>query len=297
MVGSAIMRRLAHLGFTNVFGATRHQVDLTNQREVDDYFTLAKPEYVFHAAGKVGGIHANNTYPAQFIYDNLQMAANVVESCHKHAVKKLLLLGSVCIYPKHCPQPIREESLLDGPLEPTNEWYAIAKIAGIKLCQAYRKQHGCDFISAMPCNLYGPGDNYDPVNSHVLPGMIRRFHSAAISNDPEVVCWGTGSPMREFLNVDDLARACVLLMETYSDEKPINIGSGQETSIREAAELVAHAVGYTGRILWNDSIPDGAPRRFMDSTRVREMGWQPTISLGFGLRQAYEDFLDRQGLK
>lgn len=296
MVGSAVMRRLAHLGFTNVFGATRHQVDLTNQRDVDEYFALAKPEYVFHAAGKVGGIHANNTYPAQFIYDNLQMAANVVEASRRYGVKKLLFLGSVCIYPKHAAQPVSEDSLLTGPLEPTNEWYAIAKIAGIKLCQAYRKQYGCDFISAMPCNLYGPGDNYDPVNSHVLPGLIRRFHSAALSNAKEVVCWGTGTPLREFLHVDDLAAACVLLMEKYSADEPINIGSGNEVSIREASEFVAHAVGYSGKIVFDTAYPDGTPRRLMDSSKIKAMGWNPSVSLGFGLRRAYEDFLKQQGL-
>jgi GDP-L-fucose synthase len=243
------------------------------------------------AAAKVGGILANASYPADFLLDNLKIQNHVIESAWRSGVRRLLFLGSSCIYPKFAEQPIREESLLSGPLEPTNEWYAIAKIAGIKLCQAYRKQYGCDFISAMPTNLYGPNDNYHPENSHVLPALIRRFHEAKLNQLPSVTCWGTGSALREFLYADDLADACLFLMETYSSPDIVNIGSGTDLSIRELAQLVAETVGYPGEILWDTTKPDGTPRKLMQSTRLHALGWQPSIPMSKGIPLAYQDFL------
>ncbi len=246
---------------------------------------------MFLAAAKVGGIHANNTQPAAFLYENLQIQNNVIHAAHQSGVRKLLFLGSSCIYPKHAPQPIKEESLLTGPLEPTNEWYAIAKIAGIKLCQAYRRQHGCDFISAMPTNMYGPNDNYDLETSHVLPALIRKFHEAKVSGYPQVTCWGTGTPLREFLHADDLARACVFLMQHYSDEQIINVGSGIDVSIRELAGIIQCVTGFQGNVVWDASKPDGTPRKLMDSSRIFNLGWRPEIRLEDGIHGVYEDFL------
>jgi GDP-L-fucose synthase len=291
MVGSAIWRALEKQGYTHLLGRTRSQLDLLDRAAVDAFYEAEKPEYVFVAAAKVGGIHANDIYPAEFLYDNLQIQNALIDGARRHGVQKLLFLGSSCIYPKHAPQPIPEEALLTGPLEPTNEWYAIAKIAGIKLCQAYRKQYGCDFISAMPTNLYGPNDNYHPENSHVLPALIRRFHEAKLNQLPSVTCWGTGSALREFLYADDLADACLFLMETYSSPDIVNIGSGTDLSIRELAQLVAETVGYPGEILWDTTKPDGTPRKLMQSTRLHALGWQPSIPMSKGIPLAYQDFL------
>lgn len=293
MVGSAIWRELERQGYPHLIGRTRAELDLTNRAAVDAFYTATQPEYVFITAAKVGGIHANDTYPAEFLYDNLQIQNALIDGAYRHGVKKLLFLGSSCIYPKHAPQPIPEDALLSGPLEPTNEWYAIAKIAGIKLCQAYRKQYGCDFISAMPTNLYGPNDNYHPENSHVLPALIRRFHEAKISGVPFVTCWGTGRALREFLHADDLARACVFLMETYSSPEIVNVGSGSDLSIFDLAHLVARAVGYPGEIRWDTTKPDGTPRKLMDSRRLFGLGWHPAIPFEQGIASAYEDFLTR----
>ena len=293
LVGSAIWRELQRQGGANLIGRTRVELDLLDELAVRTFYAQAQPEFVFVAAAKVGGIQANDTRPAEFLFENLQIQANVINGAYRAGVKKLLFLGSSCIYPKMAPQPLKEESLLTGPLEPTNQWYAIAKIAGIKLCQAYRRQYGCDFISAMPTNLYGPNDNYDLSTSHVLPALIRRFHEAKLTQAPSVVCWGSGSPMREFLHADDLARACVFLMEHYSEEQFINIGYGSDLSVRDLAELVKRIVAYTGDIAWDPSKPDGTPRKLMDSSRLRGLGWQPTIDLETGIRLAYEDFLRR----
>jgi GDP-L-fucose synthase len=295
LVGSAIFRELQARGFTRVIGRTRQELDLLDAVAVRHFYESERPEYVFIAAAKVGGILANNNYPADFLYQNLQIQNNLIHLAHHHRVKKLLFLGSSCIYPKHAPQPMKEEHLLSGPLEPTNQWYAIAKIAGIKLCQAYRRQFGCDFISAMPTNLYGPNDNYDPQNSHVLPALIRRFHEAKVRGDARVVCWGSGSPWREFLYADDLARACLFLMEHYSEEQFINVGSGSELTVRELAETVARVVGFQGEIVWDVSKPDGTPRKLMDSSRIFALGWRPQVGLEEGIRLAYEDFLRRFG--
>ena len=293
LVGSAIWRELQRLGFANVIGRTHAELDLLDANAVQDFYAREKPEFVFVAAAKVGGILANNNHPAQFLYENLQIQNHLVHGAWKAGVKKLLFLGSSCIYPKHAPQPLKEESLLTGPLEPTNEWYAIAKIAGIKMCQAYRRQYGCDFISAMPTNMYGPNDNYDLQNSHVLPAFIRKFHEAKERGAKEVVCWGTGAPLREFLYADDLARACVFLMENYSKEQFINVGSGTELPIRELAEIVKGVVGFRGQIVWDESKPDGTPRKLMDSSRLLALGWKPEISLEQGIARAYDDFLKR----
>jgi len=272
MVGGALVRRLASEG-CEVLTASRAELDLTDQHAVRDWFAAERPQAVFLAAAKVGGIHANNSYPVDFLAQNLQLQTNVITSAHDSGVEKLLFLGSSCIYPKFAEQPIREEALLTGPLEPTNEWYAIAKIAGIKLCQAYRRQYGADFISAQPTNLYGPGDNYDLANSHVLPALLRKFHEAKEAGAPEVVVWGTGTPLREFLHVDDLADALVFLMKVYSDEVPLNVGSGVEVSIRELAEMIAKVVGYDATLTWDSSKPDGTPRKLMDSSRLHALGW------------------------
>lgn len=290
LVGGAITRRLQAEGATHLILRTHAELDLIDQRAVDAFFAQEKPEYVFLAAAKVGGIHANNVYPAEFLRDNLAIQTNVIHSAWQHGVRKFCFLGSSCIYPKLAPQPLREESLLTGPLEPTNEWYAIAKIAGIKMCQAYRRQYGFDAISLMPTNLYGPGDNFDPQNSHVLPALIRKFHEAKLCGDGEVVIWGTGTPRREFLHADDLADAAVFLMRRYSEEQFINVGSGQDLSIRELAEMVAEAVGYDGTITTDPSKPDGTPRKLMDVSRLHALGWRHRIELREGIARTYASF-------
>lgn len=294
LVGSAIWRSLQQQGFKNLIGRTRQELDLLDAAAVRSFFAETKPEFVFVAAAKVGGIHANSTLPADFLFENLQIQNNLIHTAAQAGARKLLFLGSSCIYPKLAPQPLKEEYLLSGPLEPTNEWYAVAKIAGIKLCQACRRQHGSDFISVMPTNMYGPNDNYDLNNSHVLPALIRKFHEAKIRNAAEVICWGTGSPLREFLYADDLGDACVFLMQNYSEEQFINAGSGVEISIRQLAELVGRIVGYTGKIAWDTTKPDGTPRKLMDNSRIAALGWKPKVDLDTGIRLAYQDFLSKQ---
>jgi GDP-L-fucose synthase len=294
LVGSAVVRRLQAGGFTNVLTATRAQLDLRDQGAVNTWFEQNRPDYVFLVAGTVGGILANSTRPAEFIYDNLMIHGTVVEASHRVNVTKLLYLGSSCIYPRHATQPITEEQLLTGPLEPTNEWYAIAKIAGIKLCQAYRRQYGSDFISAMPTNLYGPEDNFDLSSSHVLPALIRKFHDAKQSGGKEVEIWGTGSPMREFLHVDDLADACVFLIENYSDDMHINVGTGVDLSIRELAEKVRDVVYPAAELQFDTSKPDGTPRKVLDVSRLNNLGWSPSYTLDSGLASTYQWFLDQQ---
>jgi GDP-L-fucose synthase len=291
MVGSAIVRRLRADGFTNLVLRAQAALDLTDQGAVDAFFASERPEYVLLAAAKVGGIHANSTYPADFIRDNVAIQTNVVHSPWKHGARKLLFLDSSCIYPRDCPQPIKEEYLLTGPLEPTNEWYAIAKIAGIKPCQAYRKQHGFNAICAMPTNLYGPGDNYHPENSRVVPALIRWFHEAKLRRDKDVVIWGTGTPLREFLHVDDLADACLLLMQRYSGEQILNVGSGDEVSIARLAQLIAEAVDYRGRLVFDASKPDGAPRKLLDADRLVLLGFKAITTLPAGLNRVYMNFL------
>ena len=293
LVGSALWRELERQGYRRLIGRTRQELDLLDETAVCRFYQDTRPEYVFVAAARVGGILANDRNPADFLYDNLQIQNHLIHGAWQAGVKKLLFLGSSCIYPKHAPQPIREDALLTGPLEPTNEWYAIAKIAGIKLCQALRRQHGCDFISAMPTNLYGPNDNYDLQHSHVLPALIRKFHEAKLAGAPSVTCWGTGAPLREFLHSDDLARACVFLMQYYSEEQHINVGFGSDLTIRELAETVKAVVGYPGEIVWDTSKPDGTPRKLMDSSRLFALGWRPQIQLEDGIRLAYADFLGR----
>lgn len=294
MVGSAIVRRLASED-CEVLTAGRGELDLIDQAQVRGWFASERPDAVFLAAARVGGIHANDSYPADFLYDNLMIEANVIEASFRSGVAKLMFLGSSCIYPKFAEQPIREDSLLTGPLEPTNEWYAIAKIAGIKLCQAYRRQHGCDYISAMPTNLYGPGDNYDPENSHVLPALIRKAHEAKMAGAPEMTIWGTGTPRREFLHVNDLADACVFLMKGYSDDSHVNVGSGTDITIRDLAGIVARAVGFAGEIVTDVSKPDGTPRKLMDGSRLEAMGWAPKIAFEQGIALAYQDYLAGTG--
>jgi GDP-L-fucose synthase len=291
MVGSAIWKALSADGFKNLLGRSSGELDLRDQRAVTDFFSDEKPDYVFLAAAKVGGILANNLYKADFIYDNLAIEANVIKAAHDAGVRKLMLLGSSCIYPKFAPQPIREDSLLTGVLEPTNDAYAIAKIAGIKLCQSFHEQFGDNFISVMPSNLYGYGDNYHPQNSHVLPALIRRFHEAKTGQLPEVVIWGTGKPRREFLFADDLAAACVFLMKGYESPDIINIGTGSDVSIQELANLVAHAVGYHGAIKNDLSKPDGTPRKLLDVSRIHALGWKHKTELKEGINLAYRDFL------
>jgi GDP-L-fucose synthase len=293
MVGSAILRCLERKGFKNLVYASSSELDLMDTERTSRFFEKEKPEYVFVAAAKVGGIHANNTYPADFLYDNLMIQNNVIHAAYQHKVQKLLFLGSSCIYPKLAPQPIREDSLLSGYLEPTNEAYAIAKIAGIKLCQAYHKQHGCRFISAMPTNMYGFGDNYHPENSHVLPALLRRFHEAKVENKPDVAIWGSGKPLREFMFSDDLADACVFLMESYEDPTLINVGTGEEVSILDLAKLIADIVGYEGKITFDTSKPDGTPRKLMDSSRLHALGYRHKVSLREGITLTYEDYLKR----
>ncbi|KAL1808889.1 hypothetical protein ACET3Z_025879 [Daucus carota] len=292
LVGSAVVRKLQNLGFTNLILKTHSELDLTRQNDVESFFSAAKPQYVILAAAKVGGIHANNTYPADFIAINLQIQTNVIDSAFKNGVKKIIFLGSSCIYPKFAPQPIVENALLTGPLEPTNEWYAIAKIAGIKMCQAYRIQFNFDAISAMPTNLYGPNDNFHPENSHVLPALMRRFHEAKVRGDKEVVVWGTGSPLREFLHVDDLADAVVFLLDKYSGLEHVNVGSGKEVTIKELAELVKDVVGFKGDLVWDSSKPDGTPRKLMDSSKLAQLGWVPKVSLHDGLVDTYKWYLE-----
>jgi GDP-L-fucose synthase len=291
LVGSAIWRELQRQGYKNLIGRTRLDVNLLDAAAVQKFFAGSKPEFVFIAAAKVGGIHANDTQPGAFLYENLQIQINLINAAWQTGVRKLLFLGSSCIYPRLAPQPLKEEYLLTGPLEPTNQWYAVAKIAGIKLCQAYRRQYGCDFISAMPTNMYGPNDNYDLQTSHVLPALIRKFHEAKVNAAATVTCWGTGTPLREFLYADDLAGACLFLMQNYSEEQFINIGSGGEITIRELSELVKRIVGFPGGIVWDESKPDGTPRKLMDSSRLFALGWKPRVDLETGIRLAYEDFL------
>ena len=291
MVGSAIVRALRTAGYTNMVTRTSAELDLRDGAETRAFLAKEKPAYVVMAAARVGGIKANSTEPYDFLYDNLAMAANVIDGSRRAGVRKLLFLGSSCIYPKLAPQPIREESLLTGPLEVTNEAYAIAKIAGIKLCDHARAQYGCDFISAMPCNLYGTGDNFSLENSHVLPALIRKMHEAKLRGDTSLRLWGTGTPLREFLHADDLAEACVLLLERYSQAGHINVGSGEELSIRQLAEQIAQVVGFTGRLEFDPSMPDGTPRKLMDVSRIRALGWKPRLSLPEGIRSAYAWYL------
>jgi len=295
LVGSAIWRELLRRGFTGLIGRTRAELDLLDGVAVRAFYALAKPEYVVDAAAKVGGILANDQHPAEFLFQNLQIQNNLIDGARQAGVRKLLFLGSSCIYPRLAAQPMKEEYLLTGPLESTNQWYAVAKIAGIKMCQAYRRQYGCDFISAMPTNMYGPNDNYDLQNSHVLPALIRKFHEAKAANAPTVTCWGTGAPLREFLYSDDLARACVFLLENYSEEQFINIGSGNEVSVRELTETIKRVVGFSGEIVWDTTKPDGMPRKLMDSSRLLTLGWRPQVGLEAGVRLAYKDFLKRFG--
>jgi GDP-L-fucose synthase len=294
MVGSAISRKLRASGFTQLIEKTSDELDLRNQQQVNTFFAAYRPAYVFIAAAKVGGIMANNTYKADFIYDNLMIEANLIHAAQQYGVTKLLFLGSSCIYPKLAPQPLREEYLLSGYLEPTNEAYAIAKIAGIKLCEYYREQHGSNFISAMPTNLYGPNDNYDLQKSHVIPALIRKFHEAKISGQESVTIWGTGTPLREFLYVDDLADACLYLMQQYNDASFINIGSGEDISIKALAEKVQEAVGYHCPLIFDPSKPDGTPRKLMDVSKLSQLGWRYTTSLEEGLQKTYADFLRNQ---
>lgn len=290
MVGSAILRKLRNEGFNQFILRDLEELDLRNQSQVEQFFMAEKPDYVFLAAAKVGGIVANNTYRAEFLYDNLMIQNNIIHNSYVHGVKKLLFLGSSCIYPKLAPQPLKEEYLLTGELETTNEPYAIAKIAGIKLCDSYRSQYGCNFISVMPTNLYGPNDNYDLKNSHVLPALIRKFHEAKVNNSPYVEIWGTGSPRREFMHVDDLAEACFFLMNDYSEPGFINIGIGEDISIKNLAELIKDIIGYSGELKFDTSKPDGTPRKLMDVSRLNALGYKAKISLEEGIRSVYADF-------
>lgn len=292
MVGSAIVRQLKNNGFTNLVVRNSKELDLTNQQFVNGFFETEKPDYVFLAAAKVGGINANNVYRADFLYQNLMIEANIIHAAYINKVTKLLFLGSSCIYPKMAPQPLKEEYLLTGFLEATNEPYAIAKIAGIKLCESYRRQYNCNFISAMPTNLYGPNDNYDLNNSHVLPALIRKFHTAKVENQPQVEVWGTGTPLREFLHVDDLAEACMFLMENYNEELFLNVGSGTDISIKDLALLVKEIVGYKGALVFNTTKPDGTPRKLMDVSRINQLGWKHKISLEDGIKTVYEEVKD-----
>lgn len=297
LVGSAIVRNLQSKGYTNIITRTHSELDLTDQQAVRRFFEEEKPEYVFLAAAKVGGIHANNTYPADFIYDNLMIECNVIKAAHDFNVKKLLFLGSSCIYPKMAPQPIKEEYLLSGYLEPTNEAYAIAKIAGLKMCQYFKKQYGDNFISCMPTNLYGPNDNFDLQNSHVLPALIRKFHEAKVENKPYVEVWGTGTPRREFLYVDDMADACVFLMENYDGEETVNIGTGEDVTIKELAEIIKEVVGYEGELNFDTSKPDGTPRKLLDVSKLNELGWKYRVSLKEGIIKSYEWYKTNEVLR
>lgn len=290
LVGSAIVRNLKSKGYENIIGRTHAELDLTNQAAVKEFFETVRPDVVVLAAAKVGGINANNTVPAEFAYENMQIQCNVIKCSHDYNVKKLLFLGSTCIYPKMAPQPITEDALLTGPLEETNEAYAIAKIAGLEMCKFFKRQYGDDFISCMPTNLYGPYDNYDLQGSHVMPAMIRKFHEAKISDAPTVELWGTGAPLREFLHVDDMADACVFLLENYSGESHVNIGTGKEVTIKELALMVKKAVDYKGEIVWNNDMPDGTPRKLTDVSRLHELGWSHKIELEEGIQSAYDWF-------
>ena len=292
LVGSAIVRNLEAKGYKNIIYRTHKELDLTNQEAVRTFFEEERPEYVFLAAAKVGGIHANNTYPADFIYDNLMIQNNVIKAAHDFEVKKLLFLGSTCIYPKMAPQPIKEEYLLTGSLEETNEAYAVAKIAGLEMCKFFKRQYGDNFISCMPTNLYGPNDNFDLKNSHVLPALIRKFHEAKVNNSEAVEVWGTGTPLREFLYVDDMADACVFLMENYDGEQHVNIGTGEEVSIRELAETVKEVVGFDGELVFNTEMPDGTPRKLTTVDKLHGLGWKHKVSLDKGIRLAYSWFLE-----
>jgi len=294
LVGSALVRRLEAEGFENILTASRDQLDLRNQAEVSHWFKANQPEFVFLVAGRVGGILANSNFPAEFIYDNMMIHGTVVEAAHRYGTRKLLYLGSSCIYPRQATQPINEDQLLTGPLEPTNEWYAIAKIAGIKLCQAYRRQYGSNFISAMPTNLYGPNDNFDLNSSHVLPALIRKFHDAQLAGETEVEIWGTGSPMREFLHVDDLADACVFLVRNYDDDGHINVGTGQDLAIRDLADLIRSIVHPNATLRFDTSKPDGTPRKVLDVSRLTDLGWRPQTDLADGIRSTYAWFVEQQ---
>lgn len=295
LVGSAIIRKLNKQGFNNIITKKHSELDLTRQNDVEQFFKEERPDYVFLAAAKVGGIHANEIAPAEFIYVNLAIETNVIESSYKNGVEKLMFLGSGCIYPRIVPQPIKEEYLLTAPLEKTNEAYAIAKIAGLKMCEFYNKQYGTDYISVMPCNLYGPGDNYNPQNSHVIPALLRKFHEAKISHSDTVTLWGTGSAMREFLHIEDIANACLFLMEHYSGNECVNIGCGEDLSIKDLATLIAEVVGFEGGTVYDASMPDGTPRKLLDSSKLLSMGWKPSISLKDGLSETYEDYINNCG--
>lgn len=290
LVGSAIVRNLKEKGYTNIIGRTHTELDLLDQKEVQEFFEKEKPEYVFLAAAHVGGINANNTTPADFIYENLQIECNIIKAAHDYKAKKLLFLGSSCIYPKTCPQPIKEEYLLSGFLEQTNEAYALAKISGLKMCQFYKRQYGDNFISCMPTNLYGPYDNFDLRTSHVMPALIRKFHEAKINNKPFVEIWGTGKPLREFLYVDDMADACVFLMENYEGEQHVNIGTGKELTIGELAEMVKEVVGFKGELKFNSDMPDGTPRKLLDVSKLEELGWKYSVEIKDGIKRLYEWF-------
>lgn len=292
LVGSAIVRQIQQSGFTNILTASRAEVDLCDQQAVDAWFAQNRPEFVFHVAGKVGGIQANATYPADFMYENLMIHATVLRSAWRHEVKKLLFLGSSCIYPRDCPQPMREEYLLTGPLEKTNEAYALAKITGLKSCEYYRQQHGCNFISAMPTNLYGPNDNFDLSGSHVLPALMRKFHEAKLAGKSEVTIWGSGTPRREFLHVDDLASACLFVQENYEETSTINIGTGEDIPIAELADLVREVVYPGAKLVYDSSKPDGTPRKLLDVSRLHALGWKHHIQLAGGIRSTYEWFLE-----
>lgn len=291
LVGSAIVRRLRSAGFNNLVLRDRNELDLTRQDAVESFFKHARPQFVFLAAARVGGILANDTHPAEFLRDNLVIQSNVIDAAWRCGTKKLLFLGSSCIYPKHSPQPMLEECLLTGPLEPTNEWYAIAKIAGLKMCQAYRRQYGFNAISAMPTNLYGPGDNFSLQNSHVLPALLRKVHEAKERNAPAVEVWGTGTPRREFLHVDDLADACLFLMQRYEDERWVNVGWGSDVTIEELARTILRVVGFTGELQFDRTKPDGTPRKLLNTERLSRLGWKPTVELDDGIRLTYEWFL------
>ncbi|WP_116812584.1 GDP-L-fucose synthase [Steroidobacter cummioxidans] len=295
LVGSAIVRRLRADDFSQLLLRSSAELDLRNQGAVEQFFDAERPEAVFLAAARVGGIHANDTYPADFIRDNLQIQTNVIDAARRFGTTKLLFLGSSCIYPKHAPQPMPESCLLTGPLEPTNEWYAIAKIAGVKMCQAYRRQYQFNAVAAMPTNLYGPGDNFNLQNSHVLPALIRKFHEAKLRGDAEVVVWGTGTPRREFLHVDDLADACLFLMQHYEGEQPVNIGWGEDVTIQELAGLIQEAVGFAGKLRFDTSKPDGTPRKLLDVSVLKAQGWAPRIGLRDGIAATYRWFLEHQG--
>jgi GDP-L-fucose synthase len=293
LVGSALVRTLQNQGFSNIITRTHSELDLESQAAVEEFFEKERPEYVFLSAAKVGGIYANNTYPAEFAYSNMQIQCNIVNSSYKNKVKKLLFLGSSCIYPKFAPQPMNESSLLSGPLEETNKAYALAKIGGIIMCQSYNRQYGTNYISVMPTNLFGPADNYHGQNSHVLPALIRRFHEAKINKLPSVAIWGTGSAFREFLYSDDLAEACIYLMQHYNDSEIVNIGSGEEISIKNLAYLVKDITGYTGEITFDTSKPDGTPRKLLDCTKIHALGWKHRVTMREGLKKAYSDFVQR----